>query len=108
MLVITCSYKFQIQRRIEPQEVSPETTYAAFLVYKLPQDQSTFEAPIQMGYDSFIYLVSPPVTPIIGPKFDENSYNPLNRYKGTAIRQQRSDGWMEVKVWQFQTTTEYR
>ena len=57
------------------------------------------------GY-SFIYLVSPPHTPVIGPKFDENTYNPLNRYKGTAIPQQRTDGWMEVKVWQFQTTTE--
>ncbi|PWA86753.1 protein kinase domain, Nitrogen network kinase 1, Phloem protein 2-like protein [Artemisia annua] len=113
VLVITCSYKFQIQRRIEPQEVSPETTYAAFLVYKLPQDQSTFEAPIHVydenakySRESFIYLVSPPVTPVIGPKFDENTDNPLNRYKGNAIPQQRTDGWMEVKVWDFQTTTE--
>ncbi|PWA62025.1 protein kinase-like domain, Phloem protein 2-like protein [Artemisia annua] len=113
VLVITGGYKFQIGRRIEPQEVSPQTTYAAYLVFKLPQDQSTFEAPIKV-YDAnanfggtipFIYLVSPPHTPIIGPKLNENTYNPLNRYKGTTIPQQRTDGWMEVKVWQFKTKT---
>ncbi|PWA71319.1 serine-threonine/tyrosine-protein kinase catalytic domain-containing protein [Artemisia annua] len=111
VLVITGGYKFQIPRRIESQEVSPETTYAAFLVFKLPQDQSTFEAPIEMydanadSKESFIYLASPPHTPVIGPKFEENTYNPLNRYKGNALPQQRTDGWMEVEIWQFKTKT---
>ncbi|PWA91332.1 protein kinase-like domain, Phloem protein 2-like protein [Artemisia annua] len=113
VLVITAGYKFKIKRKIEPQEVSPETAYTAYIVFKLPQDLSTFEAPMFVcekdGYMSdgwYIYLVSPPVTPVIGPKSDENTYNPLNRYKGNALPQQRTDGWMEVKVWQFKTTTE--
>ncbi|PWA37972.1 Phloem protein 2-like protein [Artemisia annua] len=114
VIVITDAYRFAIKWGVHSKLVSPETTYAAYLVYKLPQDQSTFEAPIGVNgvnadYSSrysFIYLVSPPHTPIIGPKFDENTYNPLNRYKGNAIPQQRNDGWMEVKVWEFQTTTE--
>ena len=50
----------------------------------------------------FVYLVSPPGTPIIKPKFDENSYNPLNRHKLNALPRQRSDGWMEVKGSEFQ------
>ncbi|PWA45686.1 protein kinase domain, Nitrogen network kinase 1, Phloem protein 2-like protein [Artemisia annua] len=101
-----------VEVRIEPQVVSPETRYAAYLAFKLPQDQSTSEAPIEV-YDqnvyhgrSFIYLVSPPQTPVIGSKFHESTCNPPNRYKGNAIPQQRTDGWMEVKVWEFQTTTE--
>ena len=51
----------------------------------------------------FVYLVSPPCTPVIEPKFDENSYNPLNRHKLSSLPRQRTDGWMEVKVWQFDT-----
>ncbi|GJW49616.1 kinase-like domain, phloem protein 2-like protein [Tanacetum coccineum] len=56
--------------------------------------------------DAYIYLVSPPDNPVIGPKFDENTYHPLNRYKGNAIPQQRTHGWMDAKVWEFETTTE--
>ncbi|PWA59527.1 mitogen-activated protein (MAP) kinase 10, Phloem protein 2-like protein [Artemisia annua] len=113
VLVISPGYKFEIKREVKSSVISPETSYAAYLVFKLPQDQSTFEAPILVKDEnapnrrySFIYLLSPPGTPVIGPKFDENTYNPLNRYKGDAIPQQRTDGWMEVKVWEFQTTTE--
>ncbi|PWA35152.1 mitogen-activated protein (MAP) kinase 10, Phloem protein 2-like protein [Artemisia annua] len=106
--------KFEIEREVKSEVISPETTYAAYLVFKLPQDQSTFEAPIQVedynadygSKEPFIYLVSPPHTPVIGPKLDENTYNPLNRYNGNALPQQRMDGWMEVKIWEFQTTTE--
>ncbi|PWA41040.1 protein kinase-like domain, Phloem protein 2-like protein [Artemisia annua] len=111
VLVITAGYKFEIKGEIKPEAVSPETTYAAYLVSKLPQDPSTFEAPIELTYykphyrSSFIYLVSPPVTPVIGPKLDENTYNPLNRYKWNAFPQQRTDGWIEVKVWEFQSTS---
>ncbi|PWA39293.1 protein kinase domain, Nitrogen network kinase 1, Phloem protein 2-like protein [Artemisia annua] len=111
VLVITAGYKFEIKGEIKPEAVSPETTYAAYLVFKLPQDPSTFEAPIELTYykphyrSSFIYLVSPPVTPVIGPKLDENTYNPLNRYKWNALPQQRTDGWIEVKVWEFQSTS---
>lgn len=115
MLVITSSNKFIIQGSIEPQEVSPETAYAAYLVFKLPQDQSIFEAPIEVhdenvGFFStrrymwFIYLGSPPHTPIIGQNCDVKTYNPLNRYKGNAIPHQRSDGLMEVQVWEFHSS----
>ncbi|PWA34649.1 protein kinase domain, Nitrogen network kinase 1, Phloem protein 2-like protein [Artemisia annua] len=89
--------------------LSPETAYASYLVYKLPQDRSIFEAPLKVNTGHrpsdpwYIYLASPPNTPVIVPKFDENSYNPLNRHKLNPLPRQRSDGWMEVKVWQFDT-----
>ncbi|GKC13511.1 kinase-like domain, phloem protein 2-like protein, partial [Tanacetum coccineum] len=112
VLLITSRYNFDINIEVK-SEVSRETTYAAYLAYKLPKDQSTFEAPLCVGServyvypDAYIYLVSPPHTVVIGPKFDENTYNPLNRYKRNAIPQQRTDGWMDVKVWEFETTNE--
>ncbi|PWA39880.1 protein kinase-like domain, Phloem protein 2-like protein [Artemisia annua] len=38
-------------------------------------------------------------TPVIGPKRDENTQNPVTRpSKLNVVPQQRSDGWMEVKV----------
>ncbi|PWA41314.1 protein kinase domain, Nitrogen network kinase 1, Phloem protein 2-like protein [Artemisia annua] len=111
VLIITASHKFEIKAEIRSDGLSFETNYASYLVYKLPEDQSTFEAPLCVWNERvylyphrYIYLVSPPHTPVIGPMFDENTYNPLNRYKRNAIPQQRTDGWMEVKVWEFQTT----
>ncbi|PWA43948.1 serine/threonine/dual specificity protein kinase, catalytic domain-containing protein [Artemisia annua] len=111
VLVITTAYEFEIKMEVKSKLVSPTTTYAAYLVFKLPQDQSTFEVPIEVKDGSsdylssryFIYLVSPPHTPIIEQTFDVKTYNPLNRYKGNAIPQRRNDGWMEVQVWTFQT-----
>ncbi|PWA62707.1 serine-threonine/tyrosine-protein kinase catalytic domain-containing protein [Artemisia annua] len=107
--VITGNNYFGIVSKIPLKMLSPETAYASYLVYKLPQDRSTFEAPLKVNVVPrssdpwYIYLASPPNTPVIEPKFDENSYNPLNRHKLNALPRRRSDGWMEVKVWQFDT-----
>ncbi|GJZ70845.1 kinase-like domain, phloem protein 2-like protein, partial [Tanacetum coccineum] len=46
VLVITAGDKFKIKGEIKSEVVSRETIYESYLVYKLPQDQSTFEAPI--------------------------------------------------------------
>ncbi|PWA82215.1 Phloem protein 2-like protein [Artemisia annua] len=55
----------------------------------------------------FIFLVIPR-TRIIKQKFNENAYNSLDKARLNTVPQLRSDGWMEVKVWEFQTisTTE--
>ncbi|GKD30696.1 kinase-like domain, phloem protein 2-like protein [Tanacetum coccineum] len=112
VLVITAGYTLEIVRDLEYTSLSPDTTYASYLVYNLPEDQSTFEVPMfaweRDGYRNgpngwYLYLGSPPNTPVIGRKLDKNSYNPLNRHKLNALPRQRSDGWMEVKVWDFQT-----
>ena len=86
--------------------LSADTTYASYFVYKLPQGQSTFEDPLKVKNENhsweawFVYLVSPPGTPVIKPKFVANIYNQQNKHKLNAVPRQ-SDGWMEVKVWQF-------
>ncbi|PWA49406.1 F-box domain, Leucine-rich repeat domain, L domain-like protein [Artemisia annua] len=107
VLVITGSNNFETNYASYVHDL-PETNYASYLVYKLPRDQSTFEAPMfvweKYGFRNngwYIYLVSPPHTPVIGPNFDENSYSPQNKPKLNAVPRQRTDGWMEVKVWGF-------
>ena len=67
--------------------LSADKRYAGYFVYKLPSDQSKFEFPLKVSNKRdeyyykhiYSYLVSPPNPPVIGQKFDENLYNPLNR-----------------------------
>ncbi|MFS7985863.1 putative phloem protein [Helianthus anomalus] len=97
---------------IQSHLVSSQTTYACYLVYKLPKDQSEFQAPIlvedQGDFNSnrhrYIFLVSPQ-TPVIRPKADQNTHNPLNKPKFKGLPQERNDGWMEVQIWEFLTAT---
>ncbi|PWA96767.1 protein kinase-like domain, Phloem protein 2-like protein [Artemisia annua] len=96
---------------IKSQVLSPETAYACYFVYKLPQDQSTPAALMEVNRESdswYICLSSPPNTPVIGQKLDKNRHNSSSRPKLNAKPQQRSDGWMEVKLWEFQTETTFR
>lgn len=101
----------RLRNNIKSQVLSPQTTYACYLVYKLPGEyQSYVEGPVKVSYEDlsgywYIYLVSPQETPVIKPKSNENTHNPENRPKIGGIPQQRSDGWMEVQVWEFQTAT---
>ncbi|PWA63620.1 protein kinase-like domain, Phloem protein 2-like protein [Artemisia annua] len=97
--VITAS-NFNIVKEIKCDALTPETTYACFLVYKSTNDQPVLKI-IHPEY-RYIYLVSPPETPIIGQKLDQNTRNALNRPKLDYVPRQRSDGWMEVKVLEFQ------
>lgn len=82
--------------------LSPETTYAAYLVYKLQENHFRFEPPVKvyMPLTSsvtdpwYIYLLSHQA-PLIRDKV----------YQKKRLPQQRSDGWMEVQVYEFQTHT---
>ncbi|KAL8209955.1 hypothetical protein R6Q57_006687 [Mikania cordata] len=105
------SRRFNILSNIESQLLSSQTTYACYLVYKLPKKPPRFHAPIvvedkALGPDNcqYVYLASPQ-TPVIRVRLDENSYNPLNRPKIKGLPQCRKDGWMEVQIWEFKTTT---
>nr|GEX87810.1 zinc finger, CCHC-type [Tanacetum cinerariifolium] len=109
-VIKTQSSGFEIVNEIKSDVVSPETSYAVYLVYKLPQDESIFEAPLEIvncnGRNSaylYIYLVSLLDTPVIREMLDQILHNPVNMPKLNAVPQQRSDSWMEVKVWEFQT-----
>ncbi|KAD6453734.1 hypothetical protein E3N88_08440 [Mikania micrantha] len=100
---------FCFRCEIESHLLSPQTTYATYLVYKyLPENQSRFEGPMVVrdnlvGADYwYVYLVSP-TTPVIRPKTDQNTHNPVHRPKIKCIPQQRNDGWIEVQIWEFRT-----
>ncbi|GKC54489.1 kinase-like domain, phloem protein 2-like protein, partial [Tanacetum coccineum] len=97
--------RFFIEKKIESDALTPETTYACYLVYKYTGDLLVLEDHFTSNY---IYLVSPPKTPIIGQKLDQNTHSPLNRPKLNAVPRQRSDGWMEVKVREFETLSSTR
>ncbi|CAI9285011.1 unnamed protein product [Lactuca saligna] len=98
--------------------LSSETTYATYLVYRLEENHFGFEPPLKVKSgdylvgrkDSwFIYLLLPQI-PIIRPKVYQSTHNPMNRPQRTYLPQQRDDGWMEVKVWEFRvpfTTDNY-
>ncbi|KAI3828091.1 hypothetical protein L1987_02188 [Smallanthus sonchifolius] len=119
---------FRIECKIKTRILSPQETYACYLVYKLPEDHSEFEAPLKVrdkdfykedwedtNYNNehwektdyrFVFLVSPPQTPVIGQKIDRNAHNHMsNRHKLKGHPLLRNDGWMEVQVWEFQTGT---
>lgn len=95
---------FEIVKEIKSKGLSPETTYGCYLVYKSTEDQpllATSYYDERLGY-RYLYLVSPPDTPIIGQKHDQKTHSPLKMSKLIEIPRQRSDGWMEVKVQQYQ------
>lgn len=123
---MTC-WDFKIVSEIKSHMLESETRYATYLVYRLPEsghggvarilsswkllksDQSNFKYRVKVmdGKDHcYVYLagLQIPVTNVKG-KVDGNTRNPLNRPKLNGIPKERSDGWMEVKVWEFQTPT---
>ncbi|MFS7928226.1 putative protein kinase RLK-Pelle-CrRLK1L-1 family [Helianthus anomalus] len=111
---VRCYYsKINISTKLESQLISSETTYSCYLVYKLPENQSGFEAPVKVedkqcdSGDNFwyIYLKGTPQTPVIRPKASQNTHNQLNRPKIKGLPQQRNDGWIEVQIWEFQAAT---
>ncbi|KAF5774394.1 putative protein kinase RLK-Pelle-LRR-VIII-1 family [Helianthus annuus] len=103
---------FKIKTEVQSQLVSSETTYACYLVYKLPKNQSRFEAPVAVedklcetrDTNWYIYLTSPQI-PVIRPKTGQNTHNPLNRPKIKSLPQQRNNGWIEVQIWELRAAT---
>ncbi|KAI3505407.1 hypothetical protein L1887_27536 [Cichorium endivia] len=93
--------------------LSPETTYAIYLVFKLQENHSAPWPPVKVhislcyGYPShtrYTYLVCPQ-TPILRAKDHQNTHNPSSRPKIESPPRLRNDGWMEVQVWEFRTDT---
>ncbi|KVH72232.1 Phloem protein 2-like protein, partial [Cynara cardunculus var. scolymus] len=106
-----------IHGEIDFQILSPGTTYACNLVYKITRDVDKIEEPVEVRnwnlpfpdsdgiYYRYIYLLSPQL-PVIRPNVDENSHNPsisqMPKIKG--LPRLRNDGWMEVEIWEFETS----
>ncbi|KAI3692238.1 hypothetical protein L6452_32051 [Arctium lappa] len=83
---------FSIACKIRSQILSPQTTYACYLIYMITDNFLEFEAPLEVTDQDFcindchlaefwfIYLISHP-TPVVMPKLDQNTLNQSNRSK---------------------------
>nr|XP_043630678.1 putative F-box protein PP2-B8 [Erigeron canadensis] len=105
------SERFNIICQIESRHLSPETTYAGYLVYKQENNYKVQPPPARVKDKKsrsreicYIYLSSPQ-TPVIITRTGNHTHCPMNRPKIKGLPQQRSDGWMEVQIWEFCTTT---
>ncbi|CAH1414584.1 unnamed protein product [Lactuca virosa] len=102
---------------INSHMLTPNTTYATYLVCKLPEvSHVTLKCPLEVkdiNFGSpnfnevrFIYLSSPktPLIMLTNSDQDRNqrpTMNPLSRPKIESMLRQRKDGWMEAQIWTF-------
>ncbi|KAI3694244.1 hypothetical protein L1987_77206 [Smallanthus sonchifolius] len=105
---------FHINCHINSHMLSPNTTYATYLVYRLPElSHGTFECPLEVkisdrfysedAKDHFIFLTSPKTMVIDLIKDDRDrdrvsQKNPLSRPKMDGVLKERKDGWMETEM----------
>ncbi|GJU03186.1 phloem protein 2-like protein [Tanacetum coccineum] len=85
---------FSINCNIETQMLSPDTAYACYLVFQLPQNSEGLMCPVKAQDllnknnkdTTIIYLRAP---------------CPVDLYRDKRVPENREDGWMEVRVWEF-------
>lgn len=90
---------FGINCMIERHTLSRDTEYECFLVFKITEDCDGLHCPVKVldllqqenKEAEVIYLTSP---------------SPWNIHDITRVPKQREDGWMEVNVWQFNSSDE--
>ncbi|KAI7739083.1 hypothetical protein M8C21_005242, partial [Ambrosia artemisiifolia] len=108
---------FLINCHINSHMLSSNTTYATYLVYKLPDlSHGTFECPLEVKVSDRSYsedtkvhfaFLTTPKTMVIdllkddGDRDRGSRKNPLNRPKMEGIPKERKDGWMEIEMWAF-------
>ncbi|GJZ44785.1 kinase-like domain, phloem protein 2-like protein [Tanacetum coccineum] len=105
--------RFIIKFQLKYEILSPQTHYSCHIIYKLPEDDSSFQHHIQTTIDDpssgsnrerLIFLVTPPLTPVIGPKTDQDHIQPRTR-KLKGHPRLRKDGWMEFQFCEISTGT---
>ncbi|KAI3512303.1 hypothetical protein L1887_19618 [Cichorium endivia] len=92
---------FCIKYKIESQRLSPNTEYACYIVFKLSEKCHGLHCPVivrdllkrKNKEKRIIYFRSP---------------NPCNVYDTDRVPEEREDGWMEVNVWQFNSSNKLR
>ncbi|PWA36042.1 Phloem protein 2-like protein [Artemisia annua] len=85
---------FSIKCDIETKMLSPDTAYACYLVFQLPENCEGLKCPVKARdrlnknnkEDTIIYLRAP---------------GPIDLYRDKRVPKNREDGWMEVRVWEF-------
>nr|GEV03301.1 phloem protein 2-like protein [Tanacetum cinerariifolium] len=85
---------FSMKCDIETQMLSPDTAYACYLVFQLPENSEGLKCPVrakdQLNKNNkettIIYLKTP---------------DPVDLYRDKRVPENKEDGWMEVRVWEF-------
>ncbi|GKB84304.1 zinc finger, CCHC-type containing protein [Tanacetum coccineum] len=85
---------FSINCNIETQMLSPDTAYACYLVFQLPENSEGLKCPVKTRdllnknnkETTIIYLKAP---------------CPIDLYRDKRAPENREDGWMEVRIWEF-------
>ncbi|PWA84413.1 protein kinase-like domain, Phloem protein 2-like protein [Artemisia annua] len=92
---------FYINCTIKSQMLSPDTEYMCYLVFKLSEECQGLHYPVKVrdllhqenNEADFFYFITPSL---------------LNVHDFTRVPKQREDGWMEIQVWKFNSTHEFK
>ncbi|GJU65028.1 kinase-like domain, phloem protein 2-like protein [Tanacetum coccineum] len=92
---------FHISCTIKSQMLSPDTDYVCYLVFKVSEKCHALHCPVKVrdvlhqenNKAEFVYFITP---------------SPLNINGITRVPIQREDGWMEIQVWKFNSTHEFK
>ncbi|PWA93895.1 Protein kinase, ATP binding site-containing protein [Artemisia annua] len=92
---------FHLNCTIKSQMLSPDTEYVCYLVFKLSEKCQGLHCPVEVrdilhkenNEAEFVYFITP---------------SPLNINGITRVPKQREDGWMEIQVWKFNSTHEFK
>ncbi|GKD68707.1 serine/threonine-protein kinase, active site protein, partial [Tanacetum coccineum] len=92
---------FSIKCKIQSQVLLPDTDYKCYLVFKLSEKCHGLHCPVKVKdvlhwknkEIGILYFRTP---------------SPWNIHNNSRIPQKREDGWMEVNVWKFNSTSELR
>ncbi|PWA79805.1 protein kinase-like domain, Phloem protein 2-like protein [Artemisia annua] len=92
---------FHLKCTIKSQMLSPVTEYVCYLVFKLSEKCQGLHCPVKVqdvyhkenNEAEFVYFITP---------------SPSNINDITRVPKQREDGWMEIQVWKFNSTHEFK
>ncbi|GJR50146.1 kinase-like domain, phloem protein 2-like protein [Tanacetum coccineum] len=92
---------FHLKCTIKSQMLSPVTEYVCYLVFKLSEKFQGLHCPVEVqdvlhkenNEAEFVYFITP---------------SPLNTNDITRVPKQREDGWMEIQLWKFNSTHEFK
>nr|XP_043627347.1 F-box protein At2g02240-like [Erigeron canadensis] len=113
-----CKIKeFTVVCELESQLLSLETTYACYLVYKLPTKRSLVSGLIQIDDKTrgesnhklqLVDLLTPTHIPLIRRTADEPHAIPIRTRKIKGHPKLRKDGWLEIQIWDFHTDAAHK
>ncbi|GJW52741.1 kinase-like domain, phloem protein 2-like protein [Tanacetum coccineum] len=93
---------FYLKCTVKSQMLSLGTEYACYLLFKLSEENQGMHNPVKVRdilhqenkeAEFFVYFITP---------------SQLNIHDFTRVPKQREDGWMEIQVWRFNSTHEFK